>query len=307
MVRIPRITTHWRDRMKFDIFKHVTDQIVEALKAGSVPWQKPWTSGPTFPRNYFSKREYRGINVLILMMEQMRHGYPTAHWIGMRQANELGGFVRKGERATYIYFAERRTRMVEDADTGEDKLEARFIYRAHRVWNLAQIDGIKVPKEKEKPFKPNKVADGVLKKSGAVIEHGGDRACFVPSQDLIRMPEKRQFKSETDYYRVALHELTHWTGHESRLNRNFSLVLTDTSAYAREELVAEIGSAFLCAHCRIPSDTLQHAAYLKHYLSVLENDTRFIFKAATQAQKAFDLLLGIEREEQAEDQQRMAA
>lgn len=274
-----------------DTYQSVTDTIVAALEKGSVPWVQPW-NGAVFgvPRNFASKRAYRGINVLLLNFKALECGYATNRWLTYQQARSLGANVRKGESGTEVVLF----KMLDVEDTAEPSQSKVIpLIRSFTVFNADQIDGLPaglvvIPSPTE-PWQACEAADVVLAHSGAHIVHGGGRAFYSPSLDMIQLPERRAFVSPTAYYQVALHELTHWSGAPLRCNRPL-LGRQHIESYAFEELVAELGSAFLCNHCGLPG-VLQHAGYIEHWLQALKNDKRLIFTAAAQAQKAADYLL----------------
>lgn len=279
---------------KQDLYEFVTSKVVAALEGGALPWASPWRgdSGPMHPANLSTGRPYRGVNVLLLNMQAAISGFPTSRWLTFHQAKSLGGHVRRGEEGSPVIFF----KMQQRPDPAANSDASRFVYpllRRFTVFNQAQIDGL--PPEFAAPehdiaWDACAVADALIDASGARIVHGGSQAFYAPDKDLIRMPEKGLFATAESYYQVALHELTHWTGHQDRLGRplggRFGL-----SAYAFEELIAEMGSAFLNAHCRLDSN-LQHAAYVQEWLKALKNNKRLIFRAASLAQLAADYVIG---------------
>jgi antirestriction protein ArdC len=239
-------------------------------------------------------RRYRGINTLLLNLEAQARGFWDARWLTYRQAAPLGGHVRKAEHgATIVFF--KWQEVVPEADTPPDAESRRVVplLRSFTVFNAAQIDGLPeavlVP-PKDPTWEPVAVAEQLIDASGAEIGHGGDRAFYAPGEDRIQLPHFGQFASAEAYYGTALHELTHWTGHSSRCNRPLGARF-GLDAYAFEELVAEMGAAFLCAHCRLPGE-LQHAAYIEDWLGAMKGDTRLVFVAAAKAQAAADFVLG---------------
>lgn len=280
-----------------DVYQSVTDRIVAALEAGAPPWVCPWSrgAGQGQPANLGSGRPYRGINVLLLNLQAALRGFGVNRWLTYRQAAGLGAQVRRGEQGTQVVFF--KLLEVEGRERGDATAPADPkvvpLLRSFTVFNAAQIDGLPealLPPEPAAAWSPVEAAETLLAASGAVIRHGGESAFYSPAQDLIQLPLPGRFGTADDYYRVALHELTHWSGHSTRCNRPL-LGRPHIEAYAFEELVAEIGSAFLCGHCGLPG-SLQHASYLEHWLQALRSDRRLIFTAAAQAQKAADHLLG---------------
>ena len=278
-----------------DLYASVTDKIIAALEAGTAPWVCPWSKGhgSALPANLASSRPYRGINVLLLNMQQMAHGYPSNRWITFQQAKALGGNVRKGEHGTGIVFFKMLERDEAANDPGARKVIP--LLRSFTVFNAAQVDGLPqaltaIPAPPQ-GWTPIGAADELLARSGATIRHSGDRAFYRPADDLIYMPPREAFAEPSAYYATALHELTHWTGAESRCNRELR-GRQHIEAYAFEELVAEMGAAFLSSHCGLPGE-LQHASYIASWLTALKNDKRLIFTASSLAQKAADFLLPV--------------
>ena len=284
-----------------DLYTRITDKIVTQLQAGTIPWIRPWSGDDDpFPRNALSQRPYRGINTILLGLETQLQGYASNEWLTFRQAHQLGATVRRGASSTPIIWYE--LRVVEKADeafvhAAEDPAppDKRFfpLIKAFNVFNLDQIDGLPEhvrPSEVRPPaWDPCLKAEQIIEGSGAEIRHSGFRAFYSPPNDLIYLPARSAFKDEAGYYGTALHELAHWTGHGSRLGRKLGRRFGE-SAYAMEELVAEMSAAFLSAHCRLEG-RLQHASYIASWLEVLERDARAVFVAAAQAQKAADYLL----------------
>ncbi len=278
-----------------DIYQEITGQIIEALEQGTAPWVKPWSTAG-MPRNAVSGREYSGINTILLAMSP----YGSPLWLTYKQAKAAGGQVRKGEHGTTVVFF--KPFNVADVNNPEAKEKSIPLLRSFTVFNAQQIEGLPekytlASKPQLDNFADNEEAEMYLGK--AVIEHGKSKACFIPSADVIFMPDKADFKSIADYYATGLHELTHWTGHRSRLARDFNGRFGD-AAYAFEELIAELGAAFLCGHCGIDGQ-LQHASYLQSWLKVLKADKRAIFTAAAAARRASEFVTG--KREQDEEQQ----
>lgn len=280
---------------QFDLYQHVTDQIIASMEAGTPAWRKPWTGdkgGAPFPRRA-NGEQYRGINVLMLWIEAAEKGYRSAYWFTYKQAQEAGGQVRKGEKsATVVKYG-----TVERADE-ETGSERKIPYlRAYRVFNADQIEGLPEQyhgKPAEEPRDLGTEADPALDAffaaTGAEIRTSDEpQAYFHPAEDFIHMPPIGTFHSAAGYYATLAHEATHWTGHKSRLDRLSRF--TERKAYAFEELIAEIGNCLVCASLGLVPDFEQSAAYLQSWLRALADDKRLIFKAASEAQKAADLLL----------------
>ena len=286
------------------LYQEVTDRIVAELEAGRVPWVQPWasaTAGLGLPKNAATGRHYSGINILILWGAVIDKAYPSQHWLTFRQALGLGGAVRKGERGTTVVYADRfipedeRQRARRDGDEPES---VPFLKR-FAVFNVAQCEGLPesafppvVPVAPTVKRNPIPRAEALIAASGADVLIRGDRAMYSPGLDCIQVPPLAAFVDTTDYYATTLHELAHWTGHGSRLNRDQSGRF-GTHPYAREELVAEMASAFVCASLDIVP-TVRHADYLGSWLAVLREDNRAIFRAASQASKASDFILAFE-------------
>ena len=282
-----------------DIYQRITDRIIAEIETGTPPWVRPWsTVNDSAPINLISNRAYRGINNVMLNLEAQARGYPLNRWLTYRQAAERGARVRLGEAATQIVYYQLR----KVAATGEtfpehteNDIPERIIplLRVYSVFNVAQVDGLptellQVPIPLT-AFAAQEAADDLLLDSAVPIHHGGFKAYYSPGEDRIQLPVKTLFKDADNYYAAALHELVHATGHASRCNRQLTTRF-GTESYAAEELIAELGAAFLCAHCRIDGQ-LQHASYLSAWLSVLRQDKRAIFVAATKAQQAADYLI----------------
>ena len=274
---------------KRNIRQEVTDRIVAALKEGTVPWVKPWTGipGDGVPVNATTNRAYRGVNVFLLYLTQMAKGYETSQWLTFRQAKKIGASVRKGERGTTVVFWKLLKK-----DEGTDEERVIPLLRHFTVFNRDQCDGM--PElEGEAPrteFERHAAAEAMIEATGADIRHGGDRAFYNRSDDKIQLPKRERFHNTESYYSAAFHELVHRTGAPSRLNREKGGRFGDTK-YAFEELIAEMGAAFLCAENEI-SGELQHPAYIESWIEVLENDNNALFGAASKARKAADLIGG---------------
>jgi antirestriction protein ArdC len=273
------------------IYDHVTRTVCEALERGVVPWIKPWSedskaSSPWgLPTNIAKGKEYRGANILILWGQAKQAQYQCDDWLTQKQAAALGGSVLKGERPTWVHFWKWDERDVR----GERKRVP--MLRAYRVFNVAQTQGCELPtRSAVRELGAGAIEDRV-RKLGARVRLGGNRAYFDPNNDRIAVPLPERFKSPDAFHSTVLHELTHWTGHTPRLNRGVANHF-GTPEYAREELIAELGSAFLCARFGIALDGLQHPEYLQSWIKVLRSDSRAILQAASGAQKAADFIMG---------------
>jgi len=285
-----------------DLYQHVTDRILEDLERGVRPWLKPWSmskvGGSILPRRH-NGIPYQGINVLLLWSEAMARGYTATTWMTYRQALELGAHVRKGESGTLVVFADRLTR-TEDGDDGESVERSIPYLKSYMVFNVEQIEGLP-PQYQPQTAAPASAeirrtqAESFIAATRAIIRFGGDRAYYAPAFDVIQLPPPPAFRDMEGYYGTVLHELTHWTGHASRCARELNGHRFGSEAYAFEELVAELGSAFLCAELGItPEVRDDHAAYLASWLTVLKQDKRAIFAAASQAQRAADYVRGLQ-------------
>lgn len=275
-----------------DIYTEVTNRIITALEAGTPPWICPWRDGTALPSNLATGKPYRGINVLMLSIEAQLSGYPGSRWVTLRQANELGAKVRKGEHGAQVIFFKMKE-VAEEAEADDEQKRVIPLLRSYTVFNASQLEFM--PEKFE--LRPSPAvwqtlgeAEQLLYETGAVIRHGGNRAFYSPSEDLIQLPPEAWFETPDDYYAVALHELVHWTGHPQRLCRVLGR-RHGVEPYAMEELIAEMGAAFLCAHVGIPA-RLEHASYIDSWLDALRRDKRLIFTAAGAAQKAADFVLG---------------
>jgi antirestriction protein ArdC len=278
-----------------DLYADVTARIVAALEAGTPPWIRPWSGDlERVPVNGFSRRPYRGINCILLTLEAQLRGFGRNAWLTYRQAAELGAQVRGGERGTTVVFYKKHEL---PAEAGDESSEPQVVplLRSFTVFNVAQID--RLPERLQQPaaeangWLPEHAPEELLAKSGARVEHGGFAAFYGPEDDRIRLPERELFADAGSYYATALHELVHWSGHPKRLDRQLGRRFGD-AAYAMEELIAEIGSAFLCAACRLEG-RLQHVAYVANWIRVLQEDRRAIFAAAAKAQQAADYVHGL--------------
>jgi len=287
-----------------NIYDDVTAKIIAELQGGRFPWVQPWGKAGTattgLPRNALTGRTYSGVNVLILWGAVIGEGFPSQSWLTFRQALEAGGCVRKGEKGTTVVYADRFIPKGESERASRADEDARAIpfLKRFTVFNVAQCEGLRPGLAPDPVPLPEReivpTAEALIKASNADFRVGGDKAFYAPTPDFIQVPPQPAFYDQINYYRTALHELTHWTGHHSRLARDFSGTF-GTKAYAREELAAEMGSAFLCAALGIVP-TVRHADYLAGWLEVLREDNRAIFRAASAASKAADFLIGLRNE-----------
>lgn len=301
------------------VYQIVTDKIIEHLENGVAPWRMPWRADDQGPRNLDGHR-YRGINVLLLIMESMSNGYQSPYWLTFNQAKAKGGSVKKGEKSTVIVFWKKI--MVREKNEATGKIEKKIIpmLRYYRVFNLEQTEGVKIPRKvledqlaAAKPdvdHDPIAEAEAILAgwEDAPKITKRGSRAYYVPSTDKITVPAVKSYHSAEEYYSTVFHELAHSTGHESRLDRfsgkNGAFGSHD---YGREELVAEMTNAFLCAEAGITTTIENSAAYLASWIKTIKEDVRAVVVAAGAAQKAADMIMNrVYEYEEKEDQQEMA-
>ena len=285
-----------------DLYQQITDKIINQLEKGVAPWQQPWSSiGGGMPVNVVSRRQYRGVNTLLLWAAAGEHNYQSNLWGTYRQWDTLGGHVNRGERSTKIIFWNVTSKATVDEQSGKEKIEKRFFCREYSVFNLDQCGGDSLDRFRvARPtggFVDVGPAEDAIAATGAEIRHGGNRAFFDTKGDFVQLPIKEAFATPASYYSTALHELNHWSGHESRLNRINKLARFGDGSYAAEELIAELGAAFLTASLGIPNErTLDNStAYLANWLAVLRSDNRAIFTAATAASAAADFILAFSR------------
>lgn len=273
--------------MKGEKYAAVTERIIAELAKGCAPWVRPWntTGASDLPTNITSQRHYRGANVLTLWIAQAASGYPTAEWLTFKQALHLGGNVRKGETGTPIFYANAVDK-TEETTTGDERTRRVPFMKAFTVFNVAQCDNLpaRALPQPLPPFERIANADVFLRAVGADVRHGGDAAFFSPVTDTIALPQPETFHAPEHYYATALHEHGHWTGAAHRLNRQFGKRFGD-NAYAFEELVAELTSAFLCAELALPG-TLRHPEYLAHWIGILRADAQAIWTASARAADA---------------------
>ena len=289
--------------MKQDIYQKVTDRIIADLDEGELTWLRPWSAGNMEGKVIRPLRHngmpYNGINVLMLWSAAVEAGYLSPTWMTFRQAKEIGANVREGERGSLVVYANTITRTEEQEDGSEDGQRIPFL-KGYTVFNVEQIEGLPEsfytrPEPVIDPQERNGQADAFFAATGADIRHGGNSAHYSGASDHVQMPVFEAFRSPEAYYATLAHELTHWTKHKSRLDRDFGRKRWGDEGYAREELVAELGAAFLCADLSLtPEPGADHAAYIQSWLKVLRNDKRAIFAAAAHAQRAADYLHGLQ-------------
>jgi antirestriction protein ArdC len=292
-----------REQSRFDLHQTLTDQIVAAIERVSsndfrLPWHRSGMSSIQ-PKNALTKNAYRGINIVALWVAAEVHGYPHAMWASYKQWQELGAQVRKGERSSIVIFYKQYDVDPDPHDESDDG--KRHVARHSSVFNIAQVDGFALPEQpRASIIERDAAADAFFAATKVEIRHGGERAFYHTRDDYIQMPAEHLFRGSQygspreDYYCVLAHEATHSTAHEKRLNRQLGKRFGDHQ-WAAEELVAELGSAFICAELGIsPQPRLDHAQYLKHWLELMKEDKRAIFTAATRAQEAVSYLASLQ-------------
>lgn len=284
-----------------DLYARVTDAILSDLAKGVRPWAKPWSAEHLAGRISRPLRAtgepYSGVNVLLLWSEAVARGFTAPTWITFRQALAFGGHVRKGERGATVVYANRVIRTEPDDQGGEIERQIPFL-KAYTVFNVEQVEGLPerfhaLAAPRLDPLQRITRADRFFAALGADIRHGGDQAYYAVHADHVQVPVFEAFADPESYYATLAHELTHWTRHPTRLDRDFGRKRFGDPGYAREELVAELGAAFLCADLDLELTPREdHAAYLGHWLQVLKAEPRFLFSAAAHAQRACDYLHG---------------
>lgn len=279
-----------------DIRQVITDKIIAMLEKGGNEARARWTKAAQggMPRNGKTGTAYQGVNVLILWDAAMENCYSSNVWMTYKQAEGMGAQVRKGEKAVLCAYFEMVKGKDKDGENEDGKGGFFPMCKPFWLFNVAQIEGLPefftTPAE-TREFNAIEEAEKLLAASGAVINHGYDSAFYAPSKDQIGLPDRERFTSPENYYATAVHELTHWTGHKSRLDRQFSKRF-GSDAYAFEELVAELGAAFLSGHLGFVDATIEgHTAYLDSWLRVLKNDKTAIFTASKQAGLAYNFIL----------------
>ena len=298
--------------MKADVYTRVTDKIVADLEKGIRTWFKPWNAEHAAGRITrplrFNGAPYNGINVLMLWASAVERGFAAPIWMTFRQAKELGAHVRKGEKGSLVVYANTITRNETDPETGEEEERDIPFMKGYTVFNVEQIEELPphyyaVAEPRLDPVERNEHAERFFAETRADIRHGGNQAYYAIGADYVQMPPFEAFRDAESYYATLAHEMTHWTRHKARLDRDFGRKRWGDEGYAIEELVAELGSAFLAADLGLtPEPREDHAAYIESWLKVLKQDKRAIFSAAAHAQKAADYLHGRQpSEDKAED------
>ena len=294
---------------KRDLYQDVTDRIIEIMESGSLPWHKPWRHGRAYsnsiniPHNATTGVPYTGVNQIFLWAAS--HAFGSFDFMTYKQGEALGANVRKGEKGIgLIFFKPIKVKSDEKGDDGKEKIKQIPMLKSFTVFHVSQFENLDPSKLKHPTPPPAMRETSVLelaKLHRVDLSHGGDRAFFSPMQNRVQMPHQDQF-DDLDFYDATLaHELTHWTGHPSRLNRPMS-GLFGTTEYAFEELIAELGSAFVSAHMDLPVRDVHHGAYLQSWLQVLKKDKKAIFKASRLAREACEYLIApLQEKDAAED------
>lgn len=301
--------TQQQNNLRADVYSRVTDRIVSDLEKGVRTWMKPWSSDhalarlPSLPLRH-NGTPYRGVNVLLLWGEMVEKGYENPLWMTYRQAETLGANVRKGEHGSLVVYADTFSK-TEENEKGEEVEHAIPFMKGYTVFNVAQIENLPdhyyhptAPRDHGRTPELIEEAEEFFAHTGAAFRHDGNRAFYAPAADFIQLPPVEAFRDAEAYAATKAHELVHWTGHEQRMAREFGKRFGD-QAYAFEELVAELGAAFLCADLAITPEVREdHAGYLAHWLEVLKDDKRAIFTAAAHAQRALDFLHSLQKQEE---------
>lgn len=285
--------------VRTDVYTRITDKIVAALEQGTRPWIRPWNAQHAAGRITKPLRScgtpYNGINIIMLWQAAMTCDYAAPIWMTYRQASELGGQVRKGEKGELVVYANTIKRTEQDAHGNDVDVDIPFM-KGYSVFNVEQVDGLpshyyQLAEPTLDPVARIEHAESFFAATGADISHGGNRAYYSLTHDRIQMPHFETFRDAQTYYATLAHECSHWTRHSSRLDREFGRKRWGDEGYAREELVAELGSAFICADLELALEPREdHASYIESWLKVLQNDKRAIFSAAAHAQRAADYL-----------------
>lgn len=285
--------------MKRDLYAEVSARIVAELEAGAAPWVRPWsaTAGQNVPQNALTNRPYSGCNVILLWLA-CNCGWSTPRFLTFKQALEAGGNVRKGEHGTKVYFVKQLRVRGDDTNAGDQGGEKIIpMMREYTVFNVAQCENLPEsivngkPARIRNPDARDDLADEFLRSTRADIREGHGEAYYVPSHDFISMPTFGVFKGADHFYCTAFHELTHWTGHKLRLDRDLKHRF-GSREYAAEELVAELGAAFLSAEFGFDAD-LRNAGYIATWIELLKADKRAFFTACNRASRAAEYLRGL--------------
>lgn len=285
-----RIVNQEEITMKTDVYQDVTNRIIKALESGTAPWLKPWNDAASppclgMPYNAASNTGYNGVNVLLLWIERDERMFQSDGWMTFKQAKKAGGHVKAGEKGTQIVLF-KPLEITEVNDAGDEETKKIPLLRYFTVFNMDQIDGIEAAEVSPVTTNSCSILE-LAAEVGCEVRHGGNTACFIPSRDLVMMPAQDQFHGMDHYEATLAHELTHWTGGKARLDRPMQGRFGSRD-YAFEELVAELGAAFICAQYGIVNADLRHDGYIEHWLGKLNDDKKFIFKASSHARQAVE-------------------
>jgi antirestriction protein ArdC len=292
-----------------DVYTRITGSIIASLEQGVRPWIKSWNvehaAGRITRPLRHNRQPYSGINILMLWTSAVEQGFTAPIWMTFMQTLQLNAHVRKGEKGSLVVYANAITKTEHNDEAGEDiEREIPFL-KGYTVFNVEQIEGLPESyyarlEPKFKPVERIAHAEAFFAATNAVIRYGGNRAYYTMDTDRIQMPVIEAFRDADSFYSTLAHETTHWTRHESRLRRAFGRKTWGDEGYAREELVAELGSAFLCADLELtPEVRIDHASYIASWLDVLKNDKRAVVQAASHAQRAVDYLHNLQPEAKA--------
>lgn len=276
---------------KRDLYQEVTDKIIAALESGTL-WQRPWSAlaETGLPRNGISGRHYNGINTILLFLEAQERGFDDSRYMTFKQASDAGYKIRKGAKSIPVYFFKKLDIEESDQQTGDVTKKTIPYLTEYRVFNAQDIEGLEPAVIQQPEWKPVEVMERLVKKLGVNVQYGGNRAYYNATTDHVRMPVRGAFPNAEAFYGTLAHEIGHWTGHPTRLNRQFGRF--GDEAYAREELRAELASAFLAAETGLSSNTDNHAAYVGSWIKALKADRREIFRASSDASKIVSFMLG---------------
>jgi antirestriction protein ArdC len=282
-------------KQRRDLYQEVTDKIVAAIESGTAPWQRGWSELAELglPMNGQSSRQYNGINSMLLFLTSQERGYSDNRWFTFKQANELGAKVRKGEKSTPVYFFKMLQSTERDGvaakSTGDTPRMIPFLSE-YRIFNGQQLEGIEPRNVPERQWTPIQAVEQLVERMQPRIEHGGNRAYYSPSQDYIQMPHQGAFPSAGEYSGTLLHEMSHWSGHATRLGRQFGV--WGSEEYSREEIRADLANCWLSAELGVPMQLENSAAYIGSFVKRLKEDKFEIFRAAKDAQRICDYLTG---------------
>ncbi|TKB23464.1 DUF1738 domain-containing protein [Desulfopila sp. IMCC35006] len=285
---------------KIDVYEMITNQVLELMESGCIPWQKPWNARGA-NRNLISGKQYRGINVFLLSCTS----FSTPWWLTYKQAADKGGKVRKGEKGTQVVFWKPLLINEENPATGKTEKKKIFMLRYYTIFNLDQVDGIEAPVEPEVvELEPIAAAEKIvteMQNAPKIEESASGKACYYPQLDKVQMPFFTDFDESEKFYSVLFHELGHSTGHESRVNRPEGMkdIKFGSDNYSKEELTAEMTAAFLCGEAGILPATVENsAAYLQGWSKKFKESAKMIVCAAAAAQKAADYILNVKFNDQ---------